>query len=123
MQPIDNPLTTTFGIFATAPVMLHDMKPRNDKEKQKVVRQVALGKSLFMEIVEEAISTLKNTCDAESVELDTQMEDAFASMCNHNNFEAMIREWGAASATRADRNAFSHSFTSLTNDEEHTNAI
>ena len=40
-----------FGIFATTLVMLHDMKPRNDEEKQKLVRQVALGKSLFIEIM------------------------------------------------------------------------
>lgn len=94
---MDTLLLATFGIFAATLVNLHDVEPTNHAEKEELASMISLGKTLFIDIVQDGVTSLKERCATESVEIDGQMEEAFEFICNGDNFEGTICEWVAAS--------------------------
>lgn len=122
-QHCDTPLAATFGIFSAALVHLLDAEPSNDIQKEELTKRSILGKALFLEVVEEGVTSLREKCETEMMGTDGQLQRVFDFMCSDVNYESTVREWATAARTRFNRNAASHPFSGLTNHEERQTAI
>jgi len=83
-------LAATFGVFSMALVHLLDAEASNDLQKAELTKRSMLGKTLFLEVVEEGITTLREKCGKEKMGIDGELQGVFDSMCNNVNYESTV---------------------------------